>query len=238
MRYATDPPMAIATLLDGVRPGMSPGGRLCELGFGAGWLLEELAREYPDVDLFGLDLSREHIDMLRPGVSAIQGDIEHLPFRPRAFDAVVTCWTLYFMRDIGAALAGIRECIRQDGVFVAATIAPDHMLEFDELVAAALAAVGAEPEPDISDRFNTVNGLDYVRRQFPKAELREWRGTLTVDDLEPLLLLWPGYGPQHVDAGTNARAREEFRRLAAARIDRDGSLVIRRHDGAFIATVV
>lgn len=238
LRHATDPPLAIETLLDGLRSAAVPGSRICELGFGSGWLLEEMEREFPGIDLFGLDLSRAHLNPLRRGVRGVHGDMEYLPFKEQAFDAIVTCWTLYFMRDIDAALAGIKRCIRPGGVFVTATIAPDHMQEFEGLVASALAAVGADAEPDIASRFDTATGAAYVRRQFPNAELREWRGVLKVDDPEPLLVLWPWYGPQHLEPETNAAAREEFRQLAAAHIDRHGSLAITRHDGAFVVTNV
>jgi SAM-dependent methyltransferase len=188
--------------------------------------------------LFGLDLSTAHIRSLdaRISVDAVLGDMEHLPYRRGAFDAIVTCWTLYFMRDIDATLAGIKDCLAPGGVFVAATTAPDHMREFEELVARALEAVGVVPEVDVATRFDTVTGAPYVRRAFPDTELREWRGTLTVPDPAPLLVLWPGYGPQSLQPDVNAAAREEFRRLAAEHIAEHGSLAITRHDGAFVGT--
>src|SRR3989304_6394138 len=55
-RYATDASEVVRTLLDALRPQR---GReaICELGFGSGWLLEEMAREDRDCRLVGLDLS-------------------------------------------------------------------------------------------------------------------------------------------------------------------------------------
>ena len=237
MRYATDPPLAISTLLDALRPVATPGARIAEFGVGSGWLLEALAAEYPVSRLFALDLARQYVARLAPAVRAVMGDIERLPFGDAAFDSVLTCWTLYFMRDIDATLAGMRRVIRPGGIFVAATTAPGHMREFDDMAAAAIRAAGAEPEDDISVRFDTVTGAGPIARTFPRAELREWHGTLTLNDVEPMMALWPVYGPQHLDAETNARARAAFRVAAAAHIEGHGKLAISRHDGVFVATI-
>lgn len=239
-RYATDPPLAVRTLIDALRPAATPGARFCELGFGPGWLLTEMAREFVDASLYGLDLSKGVVrgarDAFGSRVAASVGDMEHLPFRDGAFDAIATCWTLYFMRDIDAALAEIKRCLAPEGVVVAATTAPDHMREYDEIAAQALRSIGREPEPDIAWRFDTQSGEAYMRRHFPNAELREWHGELTVDDPAPLLVLWPGYGPQSLTSEENIAARTEFARLAGEQIKSDGTLRITRHDGAFVAT--
>ncbi len=43
-RCATDPPLVVRSLLQLVAE-TPTGGRVCELGFGSGWLLEEMRRE-------------------------------------------------------------------------------------------------------------------------------------------------------------------------------------------------
>ena len=154
VRYATDPPVAVATLLDAVRPAAVPGARVCELGFGPGWFLEEMLGAFPEVQLYGLDLSHSAVEGARRQfggrVEVMLGDMERLPFADGAFDAITTNWTLYFMRDIDAALVEMRRCIKPGGLFVTATVAPDHMLEFDEMVAEAVRrALGRARDPDI-----------------------------------------------------------------------------------------
>jgi SAM-dependent methyltransferase len=239
MRCATDPPMAISTLLDALRPAAAAGARICELGFGSGWLLEEMLAAFRQTRIYGLDMSAAYAararDLLDREVPIMLGDMERLPVCDGAFDAIVTCWTLYFMRDIDATLEEIRRCLRPGGTFVTATVAPDHMREFDELVGAAVrSALGRDADLDIGTRFDTETGASYVRRAFPDAELREWRGELVVQSVEPLLVLWPVYGPQIADPGDDGAARAEFERLAQRRINRDGLLRITRHDGAFV----
>ena len=239
VRYATDPPVAIATLLNAVRPAVTPGSRICELGFGPGWFLEELTREFPSARLVGLDLSRSAVaDAARAfgGTAAVMlGDMERLPFASNSFSVLTTNWTLYFVRDIAAALAEMRRCIAPGGRFVAATVAPDHMLEFDEMVAEAVRrALGRERAPDLSERFNTQTGLPYVERAFDDVALEEYGGEMVLPNAETVMALWDGYGPQLPDDDEDAAARAEFERLVRERLNRDGLLYIRRHDGVFV----
>ncbi len=177
-RCATDPPLAIATLLDTVRPERAGDYRICELGFGSGSLLDEMARAFPRAYFFGLDQAASYVhsahEMLSNKAQVVRGDMEALPFADKSFDVIVTCWTLYFMRDIDAALEGMKRSLRAGGRLVAATVAPDHMLEYEELVAAAVrGGLGREREPDIGLRFDLESGEPYMRRHFARVELRE-----------------------------------------------------------------
>src|SRR5262245_46248220 len=166
------------------------------------------------------------------------GDMERLPFADGAFDAITTNWTLYFMRDIDAALAEVRRCIKPGGLFVAATVAPDHMLEFDQMAAEAVRrALGREREHDIGVRFDTESGAAYMQRTFGDVELREYSGEMVLPDVEKAMVLWPGYGPQLNDPDEDAAARAEFERMVARVIGREGSWRIRRHDGVYVAKI-
>ena len=97
MRYATDVVATTETLIEAIRPERAD-ARICELGFGLGWLLEELAKELPDASLVGLDQSpgmTAHVrELLGPNAAIARGDIEQLPFADGVFDSVATCWTL------------------------------------------------------------------------------------------------------------------------------------------------
>ena len=238
-RYATDPPLAVRTLLDAARPAARPGARFCELGFGTGWLLQEMAQEFPDARLFGVDMSPGSVRGLRETlgdrVDMLVGDMDQLPFRDEVFDVIATCWTLYFMNDIDATLREIKRCLAPGGILIAATTAPDHMKEFSQLADEAVRSVGAIPESDIGVRFDTETGEALIRRNFENVELRDWRGELKVEEPAPLLVLWPGYGPQTLTPAQQVAAREAFSRLVQDRLSRQGVLRITRHDGAFVA---
>jgi SAM-dependent methyltransferase len=197
---------------------------------------------FPDAALHGLDMSAAMLADVRKRfghrVAVVRGDIERLPYRDATFDVIATCWTLYFMNDIDAALEEIKRCVKPAGRVVAATVAADHMHEFDDLVAeAVLEALGRDRDPDISVRFNVENGEAYMRRHFDDVDLREWRGEMRLPDVATTMVLWRGYGPQLQDPAEDAAARKGFGRLVQSVIERDGEFYVTRHDGVFVARV-
>jgi SAM-dependent methyltransferase len=237
-RCATDPPIAIKTLVEAVRPQRAD-SPLCELGFGEGWLLDEISRAYPDARLYGLDQSASRVAIARRALGQraqlIHGDMEALPFAGASFDVIVTCWTLYFMADIDAAIAGMKRCLTPGGRFVAATVAPDHMIEHEEMLAAATRmALGREPAPDVGLRFDTESGAAYMQRAFRDVELRAWQGELTLPDIETAMQLYAAYPPQEIAGAESATVRDAYERLAQERL-RAGPISVRRRDGAFVA---
>lgn len=237
-RCATDPPLAIQTLVDAVR--VSGSGRICEMGFGSGWLIQEMLQNLPEAELYAFDQSASYVlnarSVLPARVHVIRGDMEELPFAHAAFDVIVTCWTLYFMQDIDAALAGMKRCLRPGGRLVAATVAPDHMIEHEDMATDAVRAAGYEREPDMSMRFDLETGEPYMRRHFRHVELRPWSGELALPDIESAMELWDAYTPDGLSSEVEPLARVEYERLAAERLRRDGTIRVRRHDGAFVAS--
>ena len=241
-RYATDVEEGIEMLLSAVGEALPDGGRVCELGFGSGWLLREMIARFPSAPILGLDLSAPFAERtqreLGARVAIVRGDMDALPFADGVLDVAITSWTLYFMRDIDATLREIRRCVRPGGRVIAATVAPDHMHELQALVDDAVReALGCEPQADIGARFDLASGEPYMRRNFARVELREWRGEMVLPDAETALLLWPNYGPQLENPGEDAAARAAFERAVRATVPREGALRITRHDGAFVATV-
>lgn len=241
LRYATDPPLVVDGLIGAIAEGLPPGGRVCELGFGSGWLLEAAAARLPAARLVGLDMAapaahRVHT-MLGERVAIVRGDMDRLPFHAGAVDVAVTCWTLYFMRDIASTLHEIARCVRPGGRVIAATVAPDHMQEYQRLLDGAVRrALAREPEPEIGARFDLASGLPHMRRAFGEVDIREWRGTMPLPDVESALALWRGYGPQLADPAEDAAARAAFARLVQHHIEAEGVLTVTRHSGMFIAS--
>ena len=109
-------------------------GRVLDVGTGPGHLLVEIARQNPDLDLTGCDLSRKMLKIAkqsfeRNGMSCAEGltdpvvttantnrdirlvraDVRELPFPDNAFDLVVSTLSIHHWRD---PASGIRECLR------------------------------------------------------------------------------------------------------------------------------
>jgi SAM-dependent methyltransferase len=239
-RCATDPPIVVRGLLDAVRHRAPAGGRVIELGFGSGWFFEVMRDELTDVALFGLDLSegfaRRAHEAYGDKVRVLLGDMERLPFRDSTFDVIVTCWTLYFMRDIDAALIEIKRCLTRSGRLIAGTNAPAHEAECGELVSEAIRlALGRdEPDHDLARRFDLETGATHVRRHFPKVDLQEWNGEMVIADSGDIEALWPKWEPAMMQKREQQAVRTQFLRLARERLEREGALRIRRRNGAFI----
>jgi ubiquinone/menaquinone biosynthesis C-methylase UbiE len=237
-RYSTAAPKAVRTLLDAVGP-PRPDARICELGFGTGWFIDAMAEAFPDARLYGLDISPGMVShvcgRLGDRVALTAGDMEALPFRDASFDVVVTCWTLYFMRDIDAALQGIRRTLRPGGRLVVAVSAPDHMKEYDDVHATALRnALARDPEPEIGARFDLESGSDHMRRHFDQVTAHEWRGWLVLPDAKPLIRLWDSWRPLAMAGKEGDLVRAEFVRLAEEWARREGQIRIRHHDAALV----
>lgn len=239
-RYATDPWRLTRVLLDAISERAGPGSPVVELGFGSGWLLEEMARELPRARLYGLDMSPATAirasELYGQDVRVLIGDMERMPVPDARFDVIVTCWTLYFMRDVDGAVEELKRCLRPGGRLVAATNGADHQVELGRLVNEALStALGKGPDPDIAERFDLTTGGAVLRRHFASVELREWTGEMVIDAVGPMLALWENWRPQSLTAGENELAFEAFRDIVERELERNGKIRMTRHGGAFVA---
>jgi ubiquinone/menaquinone biosynthesis C-methylase UbiE len=180
-RCATDPPLVTHGLLDAIAERAGVGARVLEVGFGSGWLLESMLEQRAEYGIHALDLSvaqTRRAAGLYPGIEFAVGDMERLPFRDAAFDVIVTCWTLYFARDIDAALAEFTRCLSPGGRLIAAASVPDHEAEAVPLMTEAVhRALDRElHEPDVGARFDLDTGRAHVERYFSHVDLRLWPG--------------------------------------------------------------
>ncbi len=110
-------------------------GRVLDVGTGPGHLLVEIARQNPDLELTGCDLSRKMLKIAKqsiepvatvcagpastapvsttaetnPGVRLVRADVQNLPFSDNTFDLVVSTLSIHHWHD---PARGIRECLR------------------------------------------------------------------------------------------------------------------------------
>jgi ubiquinone/menaquinone biosynthesis C-methylase UbiE len=101
---------------------LDPGTRLLEVGCGAGAVLAVLGQEFPDVQLFGIDIEPKQLEFARrhleqSGVEAVlrQGDALALPFADESFDHVWMMWLLEHIADAPAALRQARRVLVPEG---------------------------------------------------------------------------------------------------------------------------
>lgn len=94
---------------------------LLDAGCGTGGLLRRLARARPGWFLVGLDAAPEALARTAEGAQArlVAGDINHIPFGDRTFDAIVSIDVLGHQSvDVGRALAELHRCLHKGGTLV------------------------------------------------------------------------------------------------------------------------
>ncbi|MGI9598715.1 MAG: class I SAM-dependent methyltransferase [Acidimicrobiales bacterium] len=101
-------------------------GRVLDLGCGPGQIIGRLARQRPDIDIFGVDGDGECLRRAKarcPAATLIQGDIEAPP-DDRAldgpFDVIVSSHSLEHLSDPVGALTRWRELLTDGGKLVIA----------------------------------------------------------------------------------------------------------------------
>lgn len=122
------------------------------------------------------------------GQAALAADEEVLPFAPQSFDLVVSLLDLQWVNDLPGSLLQIRQCLKPDGLFLAALIGGDtlHELRSSLMLAEIEISGGAAPRVSAFAQLRDVAGL-LQRAGFalPVAD----RDALTVSYGDPLKLL-------------------------------------------------
>ncbi len=100
------------------------GARLLDVGTGPGYLLGYLARERPDLQLYGLDLSyhmvakgRRRLLSLSPNASgnALIGNAQALPLREASFDQLLATFSFHIWREPARAAAEMVRVLKPGG---------------------------------------------------------------------------------------------------------------------------
>lgn len=101
------------------------GGRILDLGCGAGWAMVTLATAYPAVRLTGYDLDVAALSLARARLAAVSAetrverrDATDLP--AGAFDLILAIDTIHDLGDPAGALAAAAASLRPGGIFVMA----------------------------------------------------------------------------------------------------------------------
>ncbi|HEX4979624.1 MAG TPA: class I SAM-dependent methyltransferase [Acidimicrobiales bacterium] len=123
-------PVGLPALGDDVVARLANGGRVADVGCGAGVALVELAKAFPGADLHGYDTSRHALaraeaNKAEAGVANVHfhaADSDPLP-GDASFDLVTTFDCLHDMTHPEVVVAAIRRAVKPDGVWLIADIA-------------------------------------------------------------------------------------------------------------------
>jgi SAM-dependent methyltransferase len=148
--------------------------RLLEVGPGTGALAERCKAQLR-CEVVALDSSPEMVRVTAArGVTAIVGDVTHLPFADGEFDCAVAAWMLYHVHDLDTAIGELARVLRPGGRLVAITNGDDHLREL-------YAAVGAAK---LESFFSRENGAEPLARHFAQVDRTDLRARAVFADRE------------------------------------------------------
>lgn len=154
-------PEEIEDIADWLRPSVSEGGTLLDVGGGTGALAGKLARAL-QAQVTVLDPTAE---MLRyvPGdgpVRAVQGTAEAMPFADGSFDALIVTDAFHHFRDQPGAVCEFARVVRPGGLVVVVELDPRGLvMRLIVLGERLLGEPGAFFEPDRLCAFMAQHGI-------------------------------------------------------------------------------
>lgn len=95
------------------------GGKILEIGCGAGQFIRGIKKCKPDLECYGCDISSAAIGFAKtnPGVVYALSGIRSLPYGDNFFDAVLIFDVLEHAEDAGSLLSETGRVLKKDGVF-------------------------------------------------------------------------------------------------------------------------
>ena len=168
-----------------------PSGTLADIGCGPGYLLQRTAKEIPQLDLIGVDISGEMLRKAAINLSTLgpdkkvqfkQGDIQKLPFEDDSVDFVVSTLSLHHWSDPKPAFDEIHRVLNHDGQFLLFDLRRDPQRWFFWLLCFAqkvmLHAFGAEAISRLNEPTGSVLSsytLSEVETLLTETHFTRWK---------------------------------------------------------------
>ncbi len=176
-----------------------------------------------------LDLSAALLSA-RTAPGRIAADEEFLPLAAETVDLAVSCLSLHWTNDLPGALIQIRRALRPDGLFMAALLGGDTLIELRQVLMEAEAATTGGARPRTSPVIDVAEAGGLLQRAgFALPVIDTDTITVTFPDLFALLRDLRGMGETNALAAMRAPLRRDTLMAAAARYaesysDRDGRI--------------
>ena len=171
---------------------LQSGMQVLEVGCGPGDLWRENLSRFPTgLRVTVCDLSVGMLESARQSLAESSGftyaniDAQAIPFPDHSFDKVIANHMLYHIPDIDLAISELWRVLKPGGMLCAATNGYGHMEELRNLV--------SKFKPDYQGmqdqvrRFSLETSDQYLRKMFPRIELRVYEDNLIVTETEPLI---------------------------------------------------
>ena len=166
--------------------------------------------------LITMDLSERLLNTIPEGLR-VSADEEFLPFAEKTFDLIASTLSLHWVNDLPGALVQIRRALKPDGLFLAAMLGGDTLIELRRAFLEAEAETTGGTSPHTSPVADVADaGALLQRAGFALPVIDTDTLTVTYSDMFALMRELRGMGEANAVA---ARSRAGLRRdtlLAAA----------------------
>ncbi len=157
--------------------------RILDIGCGTGELLGSLARQWPDAELTGIDLSPDMLAKARAkrftrAVTWVEGSVYELPFDDGAFDLVTNTVSSHFYVEGERAFREIGRVLAPGGTLLQASLTTGPLSYIPGLGGRSIALPGAIYRgPEEQRRLLEAGAIELVSTQLVLPGVRLYRGT-------------------------------------------------------------
>lgn len=141
--------------------------QVLDIGCGTGAMLATLQGRYPQADLCGLDLAFNMAKLSEQRLAGeallVNGAAEHLPFRGRAFDLVVSASTLQWVDRLDICFEECHRVLRDDGLLCVAFFGGRTLWELQECYREAVTRHFGAHDVRV-DRLHRFREMEEVQR--------------------------------------------------------------------------
>jgi SAM-dependent methyltransferase len=213
--------------------------RVLELGCGVGKLwVENAQRIRPTWEITVSDFSAAMLAKTEASLAEVPGvfdfqqvDVEHIPFGPQTFDAVIANHMLYYAHDIDRAIVEIARVLKPGGKLYASTNGMRHLKEIDDLIVGFRG--GDRPIESVISTFNLDTGQEILARHFARVHTDKQANALRISDPEALT----SFCLSITRAAIPEQSHLAFATYVAQHVQaQSGTLHIEKDAGLFVAT--
>jgi ubiquinone/menaquinone biosynthesis C-methylase UbiE len=229
---------------------LKPGARILDAGCGAGkqcfvfW--DHL---HGKADVTGGDVSDELLATARAANTRTGNAIRftrldfnrRFPFDDGSFDLLSCCFAIYYAESAAFTVGEMRRVLKPGGRLFTTGPMPENKRLFYDLIREATGSP-IPPMPGSSRYASEI--LDEIRRRFARVDVHVFENPLTFDTVEPFLAYTRASLSEDRRLWTSLfKGKDEFEKVmaqiaaaSAARLQRDGQLVMTKVVGGFVAT--
>lgn len=163
---------------------------IADLGAGTSTLTRSLRQRPGTQHVIALDMSQGMAASVWGAAKGqvVVADEDLLPFAPHSLDAVIANLSLHWVNDLPGALAQIRQCLKPDGLFLAALMGGESLRELRESLMSAEMDVRGGASPRVSPLIDMQDMSALMQRAGFALPVVD-RDTISVDYASPFRLM-------------------------------------------------